>query len=146
MKRQLLTFIIFLIPLLGMSQGADTIVINLNLKYKTIKCLAERTKNSPTEIFFKVFLKWRTTIRSSEPSDNSNVQTDTIHTVVVADMYEFLMGTPILKDALTEFKSSITSKRNTNSYLDSLCTAIEARYLAAEEVLKATGRRLLLGL
>lgn len=135
------------IPIFGKAQGADTIVINLNLRYSTIKTLANQVKISDVGKYFKVFTKWSATIKGgTEPADNANVQVDTIHTLLVVSLYEFLNANPSLKVALNDFKTSITSKRNTNSYLDSLCTATETRYSNMEADLKTYGRKLLLGL
>lgn len=119
----------------GVANAQDsTIVLNVQLKAGTIRELAEMAKSQTDDSHFNVFLKWRTSFKATNHSDNANVTTDTIPTVLVAEMYRFLYG--IKGTELDDFATSITSKRNTNAYLDRLCDTIEA-----EDTSKAAFRK-----
>jgi hypothetical protein len=48
-------------------------------------------------------------------------------------------------DILSNFQNSLTSKRATNSLLDELCTALEARLTNIRSGKKSAGNKLLTG-
>jgi hypothetical protein len=131
--------------LMSVSSAAQdsTIVLNVQLKAGTIRELAEMTKSRTDDAHFNVYLKWRTSFKATNHSDNANVTTDTIPTVLVADMYRLLKD--IKGSDLDDFSTAINPKRNTNAYLDRLCDAIDAEFLSRDSLRKSRGNRSLRG-
>lgn len=136
---------ILLLLLIGSgAYGQDsTIVLNVQLKAGTIRELAEMAKTRNEEAEFNVFLKWRTSFKAVNHSDNANVTTDTIPTVLVAEMYRLLKD--IKGVELDDFTTAIASKRNTNAYLDRLCDAIDAEFTSRDVSRKARGNKAMRG-
>ena len=146
MKKTLLSLIIF-ISIGASGQGADTIVTSLQLKAGTIKLIAGASQFL-NEDNIHAFLKWNSYFRANSPADNANVTIDTAYTVQVAKAYDVLLN---LQAGLTEasgyildFKTSVQSKRTTNSYLDQLMDAIELSFTTNANVLLTVGQQKLL--
>lgn len=140
MKKILLAMLI----ISGVAGAQDsTIVLNVQLKAGTIRELAFIAKESLEDSHFNVFLKWRTSFKSTNHSDNENVTIDTIPTLLVAKMYSVLHDTK--GEALDDLTQSLISKRNTNDYLDSLCTSIEGVDTSKKANRRSLGNKMLRG-
>jgi hypothetical protein len=140
MKKVLFT-IILLYGIKSYSQGADTIVTNLNLRAGTIKIIAASFPvQQSTMVIYK---KWGDAFKVNNPNDNANVNIDTIRTTTLALVYQALLGLPAglteVEDYINDFKTSITSKRSSNAYLDQLCDALEELFTSSMADLKSKG-------
>jgi hypothetical protein len=127
MKKILFLFLILPIDLLAQD---STVITNLQLRAGTIKILSKQALNSNDTSITKIFFRWRTEfINNTPPNDNANVTISDCPTVIVAWMYSELLnlrsGIMQAKDHLGDFKTSITSKRNGNTFLDRLCDNLE---------------------
>jgi hypothetical protein len=141
--KKLIILLLILISFSAKSQDSLWIT-SLQLKAGTIKLLASRALVSGDTSILKVFYKWRAEFISSPPAnDNANVTIDSAKTVVVFWMYQNLLNLPAglsdVSDFVADFRTSITSKRNTNSYLDALCDGIELLYVNQLADYKASG-------
>lgn len=129
------------------AQGEDTIVTSLQLKAGTIKLIAGASQFL-NEDNIHAFLKWNSYFRANSPADNANVTIDTAYTVQVAKAYDVLLNLPAgLTEAsgyILDFKTSVQSKRTTNSYLDQLMDAIELSFTTNSNVLLTAGQQKLL--
>lgn len=141
--KKLIILLLILISFAAKSQDSLWIT-SLQLKAGTIKLLASRALVSGDTSILKVFYKWRSEFINSPPAnDNANVTIDSAKTVVVFWMYQNLLNLPAglsnVSDFITDFTTSIQSKRNTNSYLDALCDEIELLYVNQLADYKASG-------
>lgn len=127
--------LLLLIPLLSKSQDT-TLVTNLQLKGGTIKMAVPFLASSTDTAILNTYQKWRVDYTDgSVPNDNANVTISITKTTTVAFIYGVLLQLPagLLSDGdnfITDFTTSILSKRNTNTYLDRLCDELEAKYIA----------------
>lgn len=131
MKKIILILLLF--PFLSQSQDS-TLITNLQLKGGTIRVIVPYLFSTKDTSVFNTYQKWRVDYSDgSVPSDNANVTISITKTTTVAFMYEYLLQLPggyitQGENYITDFTTSILSKRNTNSYLDRLCDALELRY------------------
>lgn len=130
---------------IGFSQGADTIVTNLNIKASTVYSVAARAKLLENPAHFVAYVKLFNTIRSTTPADNANVNIDTIPTLLISEFYKFLIETPYLRTQFEDFQTSVQSKRNTNNYLDGLLDAIDLFFTQSAAAIISSGKRLITG-
>lgn len=140
-----LIILILLIPLSEniYAQSGDSLVTNLQLKAGTIRTIAPVAKNIDARYSMKAFVKWYNQIKSSNPSDNANVTVDSIPSVMIAAIYDIVLFDVKYEDVLSDISGALTSKRATNSLLDVLCTASEARKTAYKLSAKTEGTELL---
>lgn len=126
-----LLFLFLIIPMFAVAQDS-TVVENLQLKAGTIKLLVGMALKSQDTSMLKTFLAWNVEFKANSPSDNTNVTIASALTTDVVRMYQSLLQLPAglteVQDFLGDFKTSIQPKRNTNSYLDDLCTGLETVY------------------
>lgn len=127
--------LLLLIPLLSKSQDT-TLVTNLQLKGGTIKMAVPFLASSTDTAILNTYQKWNEDYTDgSVPNDNANVTISITKTTTVAFIYGVLLQLPagFLSSGdnfITDFTTSILSKRNTNTYLDRLCDELEAKYIA----------------
>lgn len=140
-----LIIIILLIPLSAnvSAQSGDSLVTNLQLKAGTIRTIAPVVKHLDTRYSLKTFVKWYNQIKASNPSDNANVTVDSISSVTIATIYEITLFDVKYEDVVSDISGALTSKRATNTLLDALCTAAEARKTAYKLAPKNEGTELL---
>lgn len=131
---------------MGLSQDS-TVVEDLQLRARTIKLLAASALKSDDSTFVKTFLAWNTQFKTNNPNDNANVTIATARTIDIARMYEMLLQLPAglneVEDFVGDFRTSIQSKRNSNSYLDRLLDGIEANYVTILTRMKSESEALL---
>jgi hypothetical protein len=122
-------------------------ITNLQLKAGTIKILAGFAIKSEDTTMVRSYQKWRAQFIANNPNDNANVTIDSSRTVNVVAMYSYLLRLPAglgdIEDFVSDFRTSITSKRNTNSFLDALCDQLEAQYISELTTIKAVGGQIL---
>lgn len=123
----------------------NTIVLNLQLKAKTIKALAIPARSFTPGNFFNAYIKWYTHFKANLPNDNANVSIDTIPTTMIAALYNMALFDVKYQPIVADLVTSLTSKRNTNSLLDSLCTASEAKLTALQLQPITDGNKILTG-
>lgn len=139
---------LFLIPLLSKSQDT-TFVTNLQLKGGTVKLVTALMYPSTSDTTVtNTFNKWRNDyIDGTPPNDNANVTISITRATTVAYIYSLLLQLPSgyaeVEDFIGEFKTSIISKRSTNTYLDRLCTDQETRFTSGLATFKSNGAQLL---
>lgn len=140
-----LIILILLIPLSAnvYAQSGDSLVTNLQLKAGTIRTIAPVVKHLDTRYSLKTFVKWYNQIKASNPSDNANVTVDSISSVTIATIYEITLFDVKYEDVVSDISGALTSKRATNTLLDALCTAAEARKTAYKLAPKNEGTELL---
>lgn len=139
--------LLLIIPLRSKSQDT-TLITNLQLKGGTIKIITSLMYGSPDTAISNTFQKWRADyIDGSPPNDNANVTISTTKTTTVAYIYSLLLqmtaGFTEVEDVIGDFKTSINSKRNTNTYLDRLCNTLENGFTADLATIKSKGLQLL---
>lgn len=125
------------------AQSGDSLVTNLQLKAGTIRTIAPVVKHLDTRYSLKTFVKWYNQIKASNPSDNANVTVDSISSVTIATIYEITLFDVKYEDVVSDISGALTSKRATNTLLDALCTAAEARKTAYKLAPKNEGTELL---
>ncbi len=123
----------------------STKVVNVSLQARIIEYFANVMKDPANDDRFTVFLKWRTALRSTKATGTAAVLTDTIPTVVLADMYDIALASEEGFGVAALLKTQIAAKRAANSYLNRLCTNIEDAYTAILTRRRLDGRKLLLG-
>lgn len=141
MKRIIL--ILLFMPILAKAQET-TNVTNLQLKGGTVKVISGLIATNADTSIGNMFHKWREDyIDGSVPNDNANVTISTTKTANVIYIYDLLLNLPggyLDTDSyLTDFRTSILSKRATNSILDAGCTALEANMSARIASIKSGG-------
>ncbi len=121
-------------------------VSNLQLKAKTIKALAIPAKSFTVGTFFDAYLKWFTHFKANIPNDNANVTIDTIPTIMVAALYDIALFDVRYSTIVADLQTSLISKRSSDSELDTLCTASEAKLaqMIADNILE--GNKILTGI
>lgn len=148
MKHIIITLSLFIFTKTSFSQDS-TFISSLQLKGGTIKVIAAMVTDSKDTAIFNSFSKWSADYKDgSPPNDNANVTISFCKTTVVAFFYSLLLQLPggyiTTSDYITDFKTSINSKRQQNSFLDRLCTELESGYITRFNNLKTTGNNLLL--
>jgi hypothetical protein len=122
-------------------------ITNFNLKAGTIRLTLSTLRID--QVTAVTLFKWNAGL-ASNPGDNANVQIDSIPTTTVASIYSLLMDYPsgLVKhaDFINDFRTSIQSKRNANSYLNFLCTIVETFYTNKYTDMRSTGDRIGRGL
>lgn len=129
--KKIFFILLIVVPAICFSQDS-TVITNLQLKAGTIRVIAGQTMVSGDTSITRVFFKWGAQFKPIPPNDNANVTIDLCPTIIVAWIYERLLSLPggylDTYDYKTDFRTSILSKRNTNSFLDRLCDNLEARF------------------
>lgn len=123
-----ITIIVFFISSVCYSQDWVT---NLQMQAGTWKSVGITFKSindsSTTVAFVKVFNSFKT-----KPSNNSNVTLDSIPTLSLVAIYEYILFNVGFSGVLDDFQTSIQPKRATNAILDARCDELEARLAAIE--------------
>lgn len=146
MKPIMFTSLLFLsIQLFAQSANDSAYTKNLALRSTTISLLTPKTLDPSNDSLFLVFVKWRTSLRANPVSGNTTVTIDTIPTVELANMYEYVMQLPSGLGIVNIVANQLTAARTANPYLNRLCQAIDDKYAAQLATMLAVGRRLLLG-
>lgn len=125
-------FLFLIIPILAKSQD-NNLVTNLQLKGGTVKLVIAviKTNISNDTSILNMYHKWREDyIDGTVPNDNANVTISTTKTANVIAIYGLLMRLPAgmitTADFISDFRTSIVSKRAANPVLDAGCTSLEA--------------------
>lgn len=140
------TFIVIAL-LIGLNSfGQSPWVTNWQLQAGTWRTIAEDFKSNSQFSDFIGFIKIFNSFKATNHADNANVTLDSIPTEMVALLYERVLFDVAYGDILSNFQNSLTSKRATNTLLDGLCTALEARLAAIRASKKSGGNKLLTGL
>lgn len=147
MIKKLIILFALSVPFVSKSQDS-TIVTNLSMKAGTIRLIVGTI--TINESSARPFIKWSDTFIYNPPAnDNANVLIDTIETTFIAQCYQALLsmsaGNTEVDDFIGDFKTSIQSKRNQNTYLDSLCDALELSFINSFEAIKQRGNKMLTG-
>lgn len=142
--KKILLITSLLIGLNTFSQDS-TWVENWQLQAGTWRTIAEDFKSNAQFTDFISFIKIFNSFKAANHSDNAPVNLDSIPTVMVAILYEKVLFDVAYGDILSNFQSSLTSKRNNNSFLNRLCNALEARLTSIRSGKKAAGNKLLTG-
>lgn len=141
--KKILLIISLLIGLNTFSQSPW--VTNWQLQAGTWRTIAEDFKSNSQFSDFVAFIKIFNSFRATNHADAANVTLDSIPTVMVAILYEKVLFDVAYGDILSNFQNSLTSKRATNTLLDGLCNALEARLVTMRSGKKAAGNKLLTG-
>lgn len=137
--------ILLLLPAVCAGQS-DTIVTNLNIQASVLNASATFLKDHPDPHAFNALLKFSVDFRDgSIPNDASNVNIDTVYTDILISMYSFLRESIYTQTAFDDFASDITSKRNTNTRLDTGCDDIDSRFAAGVLRIAVAGKKFLVG-
>lgn len=130
--------------LVGVAYGQN--ITNLQLKGGTVKLIVAvlQTNVSTDTSIQNMFQKWREDyIDGTVPNDNANVTISTTKTVNVIYVYGLLLRLPSgminTNNFLTDFTTSIASKRASDSVLDAGCTDLENKIAAEYSSLLAVG-------
>lgn len=129
-----LIYLLFLVPVFSKAQN----ITNLQLKGGTVKLIVAvlQTNVSTDTSIQNLFQKWREDyIDGNVPNDNANVTISTTKRSNVVLIYGLLLRLPAgminTNNFLTDFTTSIASKRAGDATLDAACTALETA-IAAE--------------
>lgn len=122
--------------LIGVAYGQN--ITNLQLKGGTVKLIVAVLQNnvSTDTSVQNMFHKWREDyIDGTVPNDNANVTISTTKTANVIYVYGLLLRLPAglinTNNFITDFTTSIASKRASDAVLDAGCTDLETK-IAAE--------------
>lgn len=125
--------LLLLVPFTSRSQD-NNIITNLQLKGGTIKLivavLEDNGMHNDTSLL-NLYHKWYVDYTDGTvPTDNANVTISTTKTVNIISIYRLLLRLPAGyvngTNFLTDFTTSLQSKRNTNSILDTGMTSLES--------------------
>lgn len=141
--KKILLIIALLIGLNSFSQSPW--VTNWQLQAGTWRTIAEDFKSNAQFSDFVAFIKVFNNFKGNNHNDNVPITLDSIPTVMVAILYEKVLFDVAYGDILENFQTSLTSKRGTNSLLNTLCTALETRLNNMRSGKKAAGNKLLTG-
>ncbi len=119
-----ITLFILLIGLKSYSQDSS-IITNLQLKAKTVRGVEVISRVFIDDKSFNAYLKWYNYFKANNPNDNANVTIDTIPTLMLSEIYGRVLFDVRYGEIVDDLQQSTTSKRTTNSYLDSLMTTHE---------------------
>jgi hypothetical protein len=117
-------------------------VTNLQMQAGTWKAISPPFKAVPDSATFVSFNKLFNSFKV-KPNDASNVTLDSIPTLSLVLLYEFVLFNVGYSGVLLDFQTSIQSKRATNALLDARCDELEARYTSMETANIASGGRAL---
>lgn len=118
---------------------------NIPIQARLVGYLASLTTDPSNDSLHTVFLKWRASLRANPVSGTATITIDTIPTVELASLYNYVLSNADGMNAGTIMKSQLSAARTANPYLDRLCTAYEQFYTVRMALLIANGRKLLLG-
>jgi hypothetical protein len=126
--KYLLFMLFFFIAISSYSQNWVT---NLQMQVGTWKAIGVPFRNiqdsSTTASFVKVFNLFKT-----KPNNNANVTLDSIPTLSLVFLYEYVLFNIGYSSVLLDFQTSIQPKRVTNALLDARCDELEARLSSVE--------------
>lgn len=130
--------------LIGVAYGQN--ITNLQLKGGTVKLIVAVLQNnvSTDTSVQNMFQKWREDyIDGSVPSDNANVTISTTKRSNVVLIYGLLLRLPAgminTNNFITDFTTSIASKRAGDAVLDAACTDLETRIASEYTTLLSVG-------
>lgn len=126
--KKLVIIILLVISVRAYSQNWVT---NLQMQAGTWKAIGTQFKAIPDSATFSSFNKLFNSFKT-KPSNSSNVTLDSIPTLSLVFLYEFILFNVGYSAILLDFQTSIQPKRATNALLDARCDELEARYEALE--------------
>lgn len=138
--------IILLIIISFNVQAQDsTKIFGLPLQARIIEYLAPSMSNIDNDSLYTTFLDLRTKFRATLPLGITTVIIDSIPTVELANLYNYMLSNSDGMNGANMMRSQILSTRTANSFLNTLCTNFEIIWQNKMIALRRGGRRLLLG-
>lgn len=138
MKKYLTVLILFI----GINAFSQEWVTNLQMQAGTWKALGGAFKSVSDSASFVSFTKVFNSFKT-KPNNNANVTLDSIPTLTLVTLYEFILFNIGYAGVLLDFQTSIQPKRNTNALLDARCDELEARYALLESTNISNGAKAL---
>lgn len=133
--KKLLTILILII---GINAYSQDWVTNLQMQVGTWKAVGITfrgiTDSATISSFNKVYASMKT-----KPNNEANMTLDSIPTLSLVLLYETILFNVGYSSVLSDFQTSIQSKRNTNALLDARCDELEARLATLESQNIANG-------
>lgn len=129
------------------AQSQDSTKIKgLQIMCRQLEYVTPQLMNPDNDYLYQVYIDLRPKFRiSNPPSGNTLVTIDSIPTVELANLYNYTLSN---NDGLgygSQFKTTISTARAANTYLDRLCTAYEIFWTDRLLTIRNVGRRLLRG-
>lgn len=103
----------------------------LQMQAATWKAIGVQFKSIQDSSTFASFVKVFNSFKS-KPANAATVTLDSIPTLSLVLLYEFVLFNVGYSNVLLDFQTSLVPKRNTNALLDARCTELEARLAAME--------------
>lgn len=135
--KKLLTFILICVAL--SSKGQDTtIVLNQALPAYIIRYMMPSVRTTAA----KTFWKFKRALEITNAQGTTSVTIDTIPTVTLARLYAISQSAPGGHTVNAPFTNAIAAKRAANSYLNTLCNAVDARLTDERNGIILAGERM----
>ena len=145
MKKTLFLLILIAASFAGYSQDS-TQVRSFKLPAKLLFHLNPLMIKADNDSLFQVAVDLRTKLRGNAALTEAIVVTiDSIPTTELSNFYNYCLNAPSYTGLLPLMKSSLTSARSTNAYLDRMCKNLEDFYDDKIKENIQTGRRMITG-
>ena len=143
--KKIITLALVIISLSTQAQDS-TKIKGLQLQVRLIEYLTVQLLNPDNDSLYQVYIDLRPKFRIKTPPVGTTLVTiDSIPTVELANLYNYVLSNSEGINMSNIIKSQIAATRTANSYLESLCAGFESLYTDRLISMRLSGRKLLRG-